>query len=150
MGSARWGPQGHTHSALPTPCTFPWCCLLYCLPLSVAQDKTCECTGKLAECASRRHPECTNPPRHECKPLPQGSAGFVDRARQFAAALVAKGRLLGRPVSSVRLTPFYDDCWERRGRCQGRRPCREPVDQAWARPRTWCTPTPCTSHAVLC
>ena len=51
-----------------------------------------------------------------CKPLPRGSAVFVERARAFTAMLVAKGKLLGHPISSVRLTPFYDDCWEKRGR----------------------------------
>ena len=30
------------------------------------------------------------------------------------------------------VTPWYDDCWERRGRCQGERPCKEPLDQVRA------------------
>ena len=63
-----------------------------------------------------------------------------ERSRAFAAALVSRGRLLGYPVSAVRLTPFYDDCWAHRGRCQGARPCREPVDQAWT----------CRASAMLC
>ncbi len=100
------------------------------------EDKACECTGKLASC--HRHPECRN--KHVCKPMPPGSAVFVRRARQFVAALVARGKLLGSTVSSVRLTPFYDDCWEGRGRCQGMRPCREPVDQQWT----------CRATAMLC
>jgi len=104
------------------------------------EDKSCECSGQLAECARKRHPECRSPERHLCKPLPSGSSAFVERARAFTAMLVSKGRLLGYPISSVKLTPFYDDCWAHRGRCQGARPCREPVDQAWT----------CRATAMLC
>ena len=106
------------------------------------EDKQCECTSPpvKAECTTRRHPECSHPPRHMCKPMAPGSAAFVDMARAFAAALVSKGRLLGHPISAVKLTPFYDDCWANRGRCQGARPCREPVDQAWT----------CRATAMLC
>ena len=86
-----------------------------------------KCTNELASC--HRHPECRN--KHVCPPMAPGSAVFVERARAFAAMLVSKGRLLGHPLSAVKLTPFYDDCWANRGRCQGHRPCREPVDQAW-------------------
>jgi len=32
-------------------------------------------------------------------------------------------------VTEVSTSAFYDDCWEGRGRCQGRRPCLEPGDQ---------------------
>ena len=102
------------------------------------EDKSCQCTGQMAECARRRHPECRG--RHLCKPLASGSAIFVEKARAFASMLVSKGRLLGHPVTAVRLTPFYDDCWPHRGRCQGHRPCREPVDQAWT----------CRATAMLC
>ena len=104
------------------------------------EDKTCECTNELAECAKRKHPECSKPPRHLCKPMAAGSAVFVEKARAFAAMLMAKGRLLGYPTSAVKLTPFYDDCWANRGRCQGARPCREPVDQAWT----------CRATSMLC
>ena len=104
------------------------------------EDKSCACTGQLAECAKRHHPECSKPPRHLCEPLKHGSAAFVEKARAFAAALVSKGRLLNHPINAVKLTPFYDDCWAHRGRCQGHRPCREPVDQAWT----------CRATAMLC
>jgi len=98
------------------------------------EDKPCACTGAVAQCA--RHPECQAPlrsgkPKHVCAPLARGSAAFVDRAREFAVTLRSRGKLLGHPLSRVKVTPFYDDCWEHRGRCQGHRPCHEPVDAAW-------------------
>ena len=130
--------------------------------LSRAEDKQCTCTGKLATC--HRHRECRD--RHECAIWPKGSAVHVERARAFAAALRAKvrpsrlslrpgvcvsavqlgystsaqGRLAGRSLSGLRVTAFYDDCWENRGRCQGMRPCQEPVDQAWT----------CRATAMVC
>ena len=77
----------------------------------------------------------------------------VDRAIAFANALRAHGYIqLGKRsastgasslapfaprngpklrVRAVRVTPFYDDVWPERGRCQGMRPCKEPVDQAY-------------------
>ena len=73
-----------------------------------------------------RHPECRG--RHECLPLPQTSGVWVDRARSFAASLRTKGKVLTYAAARVATTPFYDDCWDNRGRCQGMRPCREPVD----------------------
>jgi hypothetical protein len=100
------------------------------------EDKACECTGKIASCA--RHPECRG--RHVCKPFAPGSAIWVEAARAFQAALGEKSKLLGYGISRPKLTPFYDDCWAFRGRCQGHRPCREPVDQAWT----------CRATAMLC
>ena len=104
------------------------------------EDKSCVCTDELAECAKRKHPECSKPPRHLCTSMKRGSAIFVDMARAFAAALVSRGRMLNHPLNGVKLTPFYDDCWAHRGRCQGHRPCREPVDQSWT----------CRATAMLC
>ena len=107
------------------------------------EDKACACTGRLAQC--HRHPECQMPERsgkgkHVCEKMAPGSAAMVDRAREFAAAIETRGKLLGHEVARVRTTPFYDDCWERRGRCQGHRPCREPVDAAWT----------CRATAMMC
>ena len=53
------------------------------------EDKACQCTSPpmLAECATRRHPECMNPQRHLCKPFPKGSAAFVEHARSFASLI---------------------------------------------------------------
>ena len=98
------------------------------------EDKSCTCTDAVAQCA--RHPECQSPirsgkPKHVCAPLARGSAAFVDRARDFALMLTSRGKLLGHSLSRVKVTPFYDDCWAHRGRCQGHRPCQEPVDAAW-------------------
>ena len=90
----------------------------------VGTREPCVCTQKLASC--HRHPECRG--RHECLPLPQTSGVWVDRARSFAASLRAKGKVLSYAAARVATTPFYDDCWDNRGRCQGMRPCREPVD----------------------
>lgn len=89
----------------------------------------------LGACA-RAHMAASDAPRANGKHLcpRRGAAGA------FMAALVSKGRLLGYPISAVRLTPFYDDCWPNRGRCQGMRPCREPVDHAWT----------CRATAMLC
>lgn len=100
------------------------------------EDHDCSCTGKLAAC--HHHPECRN--KHECAPKPPGSAVFVERARSFSATLASKAKLMGGSIDSVRLTPFYEDCWAKRGRCQGFRPCREPVDQAWT----------CRATSMLC
>jgi len=114
------------------------------------EDKSCECTDELAPC--HRHPECKG--KHMCKPWPSGrSKVHVDRAIAFANALRAHGYIqLGKRsastgasslapfaprngpklrVRAVRVTPFYDDVWPERGRCQGMRPCKEPVDQAY-------------------
>ena len=107
------------------------------------EDKSCACTGRLAQC--HRHPECQTPERsgkgkHVCEKMPPGSAAMVDRARAFAGLLRTRGKLLAHDVARVRTTPFYDDCWEHRGRCQGHRPCREPVDAAWT----------CRGTAMLC
>lgn len=98
------------------------------------EDKPCTCTHAVAQCA--RHPECQSPmrsgrPKHVCKPLARGSEVFVERARDFAAMLTGRGKLLGHALRRVKVTPFYDDCWAHRGRCQGHRPCQEPVDAAW-------------------
>ena len=98
------------------------------------EDKPCTCTHAVAKCA--RHPECQSPmrsgrPKHVCKPLARGSEVFVERARDFAAMLTGRGKLLGHALRRVKVTPFYDDCWAHRGRCQGHRPCQEPVDAAW-------------------
>ena len=90
----------------------------------VGTREPCVCTQKLASC--HKHPECRG--RHECLPLPQTSGVWVDRARSFAASLRAKGKVLSYAAARVATTPFYDDCWDNRGRCQGMRPCREPVD----------------------
>ena len=92
------------------------------------EDKPCNCTYKLPKC--HRHPQCRG--KHMCAPQPEGSAVSVDRALDFASTLRKRGTLLGRTISSVRVSPFYDDCWENRGRCQGNRPCPEPVDAATA------------------
>ena len=54
--------------------------------LSGRPTQTCECTGQLAPC--HRHPECLG--KHMCAPLPRGSASFVERARHFARALMAR------------------------------------------------------------
>lgn len=102
------------------------------------EDKLCECTSPPVLASCHRHPECRG--KHMCRPLPRGSAKFVEHARRFSAALRSKGKLLGYELSSVQLSPFYDDCWERRGRCQGFRPCKEPVDAAWT----------CRATAMLC
>ncbi|KAL1525938.1 hypothetical protein AB1Y20_020764 [Prymnesium parvum] len=93
------------------------------------EDKPCECTSPPVLASCHRHPECRG--KHVCQLPRRGSEQFVDHARRFAASLRAKGRLLGYELAKVKVTPFYDDCWERRGRCQGYRPCREPVDAAW-------------------
>ena len=98
------------------------------------EDKPCTCTGAVAQCA--RHPECQVPvrsgnPKHVCAPLARGSEAFVDHARDFAAMLRGRGKLLGHTLRRIKVTPFYDDCWAHRGRCQGHRPCQEPVDAAW-------------------
>ena len=92
-----------------------------------------------------KHPECQAPPgsgqgKHKCAPMARGSEQFVDRARDFARTLQARGKLLGHGLSRVKVTPFYDDCWAHRGRCQGHRPCQEPVDAAWT----------CRATAMLC
>eukprot|EP00965_Chrysotila_dentata_P107663 3556563-Pleurochrysis_carterae.AAC.2 len=50
--------------------------------------------------------------------LPSGSAS---RRCTRAQAVRARGRLLGLPLANVKLSPFYDDCWAHRGRCQGGR-----------------------------
>ena len=119
------------------------------------EDKQCACTGVLASC--HRHPECRG--KHVCQPLPAGSARFVDHARAFAAAVGARGAPFGRvraaggggakvargaPAAVVSrralVTPWYDDCWPGRGRCQGHRPCKEPLDQAFS----------CRATAMLC
>jgi hypothetical protein len=81
---------------------------------------------------------------------PVFSQAHVDRAIAFAAALRQHPSLhLGKrssslagpfaprsgsqlPLSSVKVTPFYDDIWPERGRCQGARPCPEPIDQHYA------------------
>jgi len=111
------------------------------------EDKTCECTGQLAPC--HRHPECLG--KHMCAPLPRGSSSFVERARHFARALMARDlpqprerhTLLSDGLSPGRppvVSPWYDDCWPGRGRCQGNRPCKEPLDQAFS----------CRATALLC
>ena len=93
------------------------------------EDKPCECTSPPVIATCHRHPECRN--KHVCKLPSRGSEQFVDHARRFAAALASKGKVLGYGISKVKVTPFYDDCWPHRGRCQGHRPCREPVDVPW-------------------
>lgn len=61
-------------------------------------------------------------------------------ATQLGYLISAQGRLAGRSLSGLRVTAFYDDCWENRGRCQGMRPCQEPVDAAWS----------CRATAMVC
>lgn len=100
------------------------------------EDKPCTCTNELATC--HRHPECRG--KHTCAPLSSGSSVFVEHARSFAASLVKRSKLLGHTMAAVRVSPVYDDCWPSRGRCQGMRPCKEPVDAAWT----------CRSTAMLC
>ncbi|KAL3892548.1 MAG: hypothetical protein SGPRY_015026, partial [Prymnesium sp.] len=100
------------------------------------EDKPCACSGRLASCS--HHPQCAR--KHECYPLSPGSASFVDHAISFGAALRVHPRIAGRRARSVRLTPFYDDCWEHRGRCGGMRPCPEPIDH----------PTSCRATAMMC
>ena len=108
---------------------------------------SCECTGVVGDCSHRL---CRG--KKLCKLLPPTSAHFVDLAQSFASDLSRRGRLpssggsVGRRssppqassssssstaarVDSVTAAPFYDDCWDGRGRCQGRRPCLEPGDQ---------------------
>ncbi|KAL1519194.1 hypothetical protein AB1Y20_003454 [Prymnesium parvum] len=100
------------------------------------EDKPCNCTGARPKCY--RHPQCRG--KHLCAPMAAGSAAFVDAAVRFAAALRRHPHVASRRVGDVRLTPFYDDCWRHRGRCQGHRPCPEPVDAA----------TSCRATALLC
>ncbi len=100
------------------------------------EDKVCECTGELAKC--HRHPECRG--RHVCKPWPVRSAGFADAALAYAASLSKRDRLLGQNLRLVQVSPFYDDCWPGRGRCQGMRPCPEPPDAHWS----------CRATAMFC
>ena len=130
----------------------------FCEDKPQGQSGACECSGKVSPCT---HKFCRG--KHECKPL--GARGetavHVEAARSFAAALAAAGSLLvasdgqadgradGRAAaggsykvlpSSVRASVLYDDCWEKRGRCQGFRPCPEPGDQMLA----------CRATALLC
>ena len=99
----------------------------------------CECSDSISTCTK---PPCKG--RRLCKPLPRGSARFVDAARALAATLASMPPMIEAGVSlvgrSLRVTPLYDDCWSGRDRCQGFRPCHERLDSAFI----------CRSTALLC
>ena len=95
----------------------------------------CACTGIVGDCTLRG---CRG--KHKCSVLPANTAAYVDHARSFAAAIMAGSTSLGSHPRDVRTSVWYDDCWEGRGRCQGRRPCLEPGDHMLR----------CRANAMLC
>ena len=95
----------------------------------------CECTDKVGTCT---HKFCRG--KKLCRTLPPTSAVFVEHARSLSKALLMRGELNGGKVARVQPSVFYDDCWNGRGRCQGRRPCLEPGDHMLS----------CRATAMLC
>ena len=96
--------------------------------------EVCECTTTVPPTCSDRRASCYG--KRLCAPLAPGSARFVEAARGLAAALsspsakfrdrelagdrdLAGDLELAYPVSRVRVSPLYDDCWEGRDRCMG-------------------------------
>jgi hypothetical protein len=95
----------------------------------------CECTGQKSTCTAKL---CRG--KTLCRTLAHTSAIFVEHARALSAALSAQRQIGGKQLERVQPSVFYDDCWEGRGRCQGRRPCMEPGDHMLS----------CRATAMLC